>query len=74
MDSDLIIEGGILLTSLSAVVAVAIAGTLHKLGRELSEFLESDAWSSHQLVPVRSSSYDRAQAAVYLTPARPSRK
>jgi hypothetical protein len=74
MNSHLIINGGLLVVSLSAVVGLTIAGTLHKLGRELSEFLESDAWSSPQLVPVRRSSYDRAHAARHLTLVKPLRE
>ena len=53
MDSAMIIDGGALVISLCAVAALTVAGTLHKLGRELSELLEADAWSAPQPAPAR---------------------
>jgi hypothetical protein len=53
MDSDLINDGGGLVISLCAVATLTVVGTLHRLGRELSEFLESDAWLDPQPVPAR---------------------
>ena len=61
MDSDLIIDGGALVILLCAVAALTVVGTLHKLGRELSEFLESDAWSDPQPVPARTHSGSTAR-------------
>lgn len=68
MDSDLIIDGGALVISLCAVAALTVAGTLHKLGRELSELLESDPWPDPQLVPTR------ARSGRPLTSVKPLRK
>jgi hypothetical protein len=53
MDSTVLwlVEGGALVLGLSVLLVIAVAAILSNVGRELSEFLESEGWSGVQ--PVR---------------------
>jgi hypothetical protein len=53
MDSTVLwlVEGGALVLGLSVLLAIALTAILRSVGREVSEFLESEEWSGAQ--PVR---------------------